>query len=170
MLFVNEVFISAILLAPAQHHQRQHQHPVPPSYNRQGVQPQHHPVPNPQFQHNKQGMHQPQHNPLVPFDKEHWDRSKDYHLKHGHKFKYGYYYPGYKHYHWDRCHWDKNYGCWLYHDPCCLKWYYWCAPHYCYYPVEYCPIKTYTFGYEPNPTPPQDFVQPSVPYDDNGDG
>lgn len=67
----------------------------------------------------------------------------NYHLTFGKKFEHGYYYPGKSHSHWSYWCWDKRYGCNLYYDPCLCCYYYFCVPDGCYYPVTYCPYKSY---------------------------
>jgi hypothetical protein len=44
-----------------------------------------------------------------------------------------------------------------------LTWYYWCAPHYAFYPVTYVPLGTYSFPYVANPTPPATLPEPPPP-------
>lgn len=61
----------------------------------------------------------------------------------GRPFSHGYYYQGGNHYHWRYRQWDARYGCYCYYDPSCTTWYYWCQPDSCYYPVNYCPYRTY---------------------------
>jgi hypothetical protein len=72
-------------------------------------------------------------------------RYANYHRTHGTRFSHGYCYYGRTHYHWSRQCWDTRYGCTCYFDPCCNCWYYWCEPVGCYYPVSYCPYRTYCF-------------------------
>jgi hypothetical protein len=91
-----------------------------------------------------QWQHQPGHHApgnVRPYWRpENRNFQQNYYLRHGHNFQYGYYYLGHNHMHWSRVIWDQRYGCYLYYDPWLLKWYYWCAPHNCYYPVEYAPV------------------------------
>jgi len=70
----------------------------------------------------------------------------NYHVNHGVRFSGGYYYRGRSHYHWSYQRFDARYGCTCYFDPCCSTWYYWCQPAGCYYPVSYCPYRTYVFS------------------------
>jgi hypothetical protein len=110
----------------AQHKSGGHQHSVP--------------MPRPatsQWQH--QPGHYSHHTPPY-WQPQHRNFQQNYYLRHGHNFQYGYYYLGHNHMHWSRVIWDQRYGCYLYYDPWLLKWYYWCAPHNCYYPVEYAPV------------------------------
>ena len=67
----------------------------------------------------------------------------NYHLQHGTKFSQGYYFKGKQHTHWTSRSFDKRYGCWTYYCPSTCCSYYWCEPACCYYPVSYCPYKTY---------------------------
>ena len=85
----------------------------------------------------------------------------NYHTKFGRPFRFGYYYYGFRHNHWSAHYWDTRYGTYLYYDPFALAWYYWCAPHYSFYPVSYVPFNNYSFPYEPNPMPP--IVPPPPP-------
>jgi hypothetical protein len=68
---------------------------------------------------------------------------KNYHVTHGTRFHHGYYYRGRNHSHWRCWRWDARYGCICYWDPSVCVWYYWCQPDSCYYPVSYCPYRTY---------------------------
>jgi len=70
----------------------------------------------------------------------------NYHLSHGKKFEHGYFYEGKYHQHWSYSYLDKRYGTYLYYDPCCYSFYYYCAPKACYYPVSYCPYQTYCWN------------------------
>jgi hypothetical protein len=70
---------------------------------------------------------------------------KDYHLKYGVSFKYGYYYKGKEHYHWSYSCYSERYGCTIYWCPCSCCWYYWCRPYDCYYPISYCPTGVYAY-------------------------
>jgi hypothetical protein len=63
--------------------------------------------------------------------------------QHGTKFEHGYFYKGRNHSHWTQHRFDSRYGCEVYFDPFCTSWYYWCEPAHCYYPVSYCPYRTY---------------------------
>ena len=67
----------------------------------------------------------------------------NYHLTNGTRFDHGYFYRGRSHSHWSSQRYDARYGCTCYYDPCCSTWYYWCQPANCYYPVSYCPYRTY---------------------------
>jgi len=71
-------------------------------------------------------------------------RPSNYYLTYGKSFHHGYYYPGKYHDHWSYRFWDWRYGCNLYYDSglCC---YYYCLPDQCYYPVSYCPYKSYAW-------------------------
>lgn len=70
---------------------------------------------------------------------------KNYHVHHGYKFEHGYYYKGWNHRHWTTYQWSPTYGTYIYYDPYVTAWYYWSEPDNCYYPVTYCPHKTYSF-------------------------
>jgi hypothetical protein len=65
-------------------------------------------------------------------------RYSNYNLTHGTKFAHGYFYRGRDHFHWSLHRYDSRYGCECYFDPSCSRWYYWCQPDSCYYPVSYC--------------------------------
>jgi hypothetical protein len=69
--------------------------------------------------------------------------NSSYHLQHGTKFSQGYFFKGKQHTHWTSRSFDKRYGCWTYYCPSTCCSYYWCEPACCYYPVTYCPYKTY---------------------------
>jgi len=69
--------------------------------------------------------------------------TNNYHLQHGNKFSQGYFYKGKQHTHWTSRSYNKQYGCWTYYCPSTRCSYYWCEPACCYYPVSYCPYKTY---------------------------
>ena len=76
----------------------------------------------------------------------------------GVKFDNGYFYKGKNHDHWGPIRWDLRYGCYCFWDPCVASWYYWCEQDNCYYPVSFCPYRTYcNVGIaevaEPAPTP-----------------
>jgi hypothetical protein len=62
----------------------------------------------------------------------------------GVKFAKGIFYKGKNQNHWGLIRWDLRYGCYCYWDPCVLEWYYWCEQDDCYYPVSYCPFRTYS--------------------------
>jgi hypothetical protein len=62
----------------------------------------------------------------------------------GVKFDKGIFYKGKNQNHWGLIRWDLRYGCYCYWDPCVLVWYYWCEKDDCYYPVSYCPYRTYS--------------------------
>lgn len=70
---------------------------------------------------------------------------KDYHLKCGKKFWFGYCYSGKHHCHWSDCCWWDSYGCYVYWCPSICVWYYWCEPDECFYPVTYCPDGCYVY-------------------------
>jgi hypothetical protein len=72
---------------------------------------------------------------------------KNYHLRHGKRFRFGWYFKGFWHRHWTRCVWNPRYRTYCYWCPCTLQWYYWCQPQGCYYPVTYCPTGTYNYDY-----------------------
>lgn len=72
-------------------------------------------------------------------------RYTNYHLTYGTRFAYGYCYYGRQHNHWSICRYDARYGCNCYYDPYACNWYYWCEPAACYYPVTYCPYRTYAW-------------------------
>src|SRR5260370_29431180 len=72
-----------------------------------------------------------------------YGRYSNYHVNYGTRFAHGYYYSGYGHNHWSYSRYDARYGCTCYYDPFCSAWYYWCEPASCYYPVTYCPYRTY---------------------------
>jgi hypothetical protein len=55
----------------------------------------------------------------------------------GQRFKYGYYYSGYQHRHWNKWYYSSTYKCPIYWDVSTSAWYYWCAPKACYYPTSY---------------------------------
>ena len=73
----------------------------------------------------------------------HLNKSGNYMQMHGTKFAQGYKYQGKNHTHWTQRRFDRRYNCECYFDPCCSAWYYWCQPDCCYYPVSYCPYRTY---------------------------
>ncbi len=86
----------------------------------------------------------------------------NYHKTFGKRFKNGWYYSGWRHNHWSRHFWDNRYGCYLYLDPNVNTYFYWCAPHYRFYPVSYVPVGLgYVYPYDPNPQPPA--VEPPPP-------
>lgn len=70
-------------------------------------------------------------------------RFANYHLTYGRKFDFGYCYFGQNHSHWASTSFYEPFGCNIYFCPCTQVWYYWCAPHGCYYPVSYCPTGSY---------------------------
>ncbi len=72
-------------------------------------------------------------------------RFHNYHLTHARKFDFGYCYFGNTHAHWASTVWSAELGCTVYYCPSTLCWYYWCAPHNCFYPVTHCPLGTYAF-------------------------
>ncbi|HXG12792.1 MAG TPA: hypothetical protein VNK04_23740 [Gemmataceae bacterium] len=69
----------------------------------------------------------------------------DYLVKHAKKCHFGWCYPGSYHCHWGHCCWSPVYGCTIYWCPYTCGYFYWCAPHGCYYPVTYCPTGTYAY-------------------------
>jgi hypothetical protein len=73
--------------------------------------------------------------------------SKRYHWRHGKRFRFGWYYPGFWHRQWTRCVWIPRYRTYCYWDPYTTQYYYWCQPRNCYYPVTYCPTGSYNYEY-----------------------
>jgi hypothetical protein len=71
------------------------------------------------------------------------NKINNYHLQHGTKFEHGYFYKGKNHQHWGETRFDHRYGCNIYWDSCLSIWFYWCERDICYYPVSYCPYRTY---------------------------
>ncbi len=63
----------------------------------------------------------------------------------GQKFSGGYFYPGRNYNHWSSRCWNPNYNCYTYWCPTTSCSYYWCQPDNCFYPVSYCPYRTYTW-------------------------
>lgn len=84
----------------------------------------------------------------------------NYHINNGLRFRFGFYYNGFNHNHWSYHYWDTRYGTYLYYDPYALQYYYWCAPHFRFYPITYAPVG-YAFPYVANPVPPP--VPPPTP-------
>lgn len=70
---------------------------------------------------------------------------KDYHLTHGTKASFGFFYRGHNHHHWSHRYWNDRYGCYCYFCPYTSCYYYWCAPDNCYYPVTYSPYGSYAY-------------------------
>lgn len=107
---------------------------------------------------------QPQgHKPYLPATGAKPDRR--YFAQHGQRFKHGYYYTGHVHPHWSYHYWDKRYGAFLYYDPGVETYYYWCAPHYRYYPVSYLPAGCrYDYDYEETPKKPDNPPPAPPPY------
>lgn len=68
---------------------------------------------------------------------------KDYHQNHGTKFDHGYFYKGKNHDHWGETRFDRRFGCNVYFDRGLAAWFYWCERDICFYPVSYCPYRTY---------------------------
>jgi hypothetical protein len=68
---------------------------------------------------------------------------KDYHMSHGTKFEHGYFYKGKNHEHWGEIRFDHRYNTRIYFDRGLERWFYWCERDVCYYPVTYCPYRTY---------------------------
>jgi hypothetical protein len=68
---------------------------------------------------------------------------KDYHLSHGTKFEHGYFYKGRNHEHWGEIRFDHRYNTRIYFDRGLDRWFYWCERDVCFYPVTYCPYRTY---------------------------
>jgi hypothetical protein len=81
--------------------------------------------------------------PINKFAKIESVKVNDYHLTHGVKFAQGTHYKRKNHQHWTLVRWDLRYGCYCYWDPYVSVWYYWCEQDVCYYPVSYCPYRTY---------------------------
>lgn len=128
------------------------------------AQPPHHKKSAPPPVHKTTGpVHRPAHvKPIAPVHTTRFT-GKHYHHRHGHQFRYGFYYRGFNHNHWTRHYWDARYGTFLYYDPYALAWYYWCAPHYTFYPVAYVPLGVYAFPYVANPQPPAILPEPPPP-------
>jgi hypothetical protein len=82
----------------------------------------------------------------------------NYFVQYGRPFHHGYFYPGRVHRHWSYCYWDARYRTYLYFDPCLRSYYYFCPRDTCYYPVSYCPYRTYSWGCTPAAGP----VDPAV--------
>jgi hypothetical protein len=104
--------------------------------------------------------------PAYSASRAHSGQYTNYHQTYGTKFAYGYFYRGRNHAHWSYQRWDSRYGCNCYYDPCCTCWYYWCEPVSCYYPVSYCPYRTYCWStevVEPEYTQPVAVQVPSSP-------
>lgn len=88
----------------------------------------------------------------------------NYHTVNGVRFRFGFFYNGFNHNHWSTHYWDTRYGAYLYYDPYATAWYYWCAPHFRFYPVTYAPLG-YAFPFVPNPVAPA-VPPPPPPVDD----
>ena len=71
--------------------------------------------------------------------------AKDYNLKFGKKYDFGWCYKGKYHDHWTCCCWLDECGCTCYWCPCTLVWYYYCVPDDCWYPVTYYPYGVYVW-------------------------
>jgi hypothetical protein len=69
----------------------------------------------------------------------------NYHLTYGTPFAGGYFYKGKDHSHWSHTRWFEQYGCTCYWCPCTSRYYYWCQPDGCYYPVSHCPYGKYSW-------------------------
>ena len=104
---------------------------------------------------------------------------KNYHLRYGKRFRFGWYFRGFGHRHWTRCVWIPRYRTYCYWCPCTLQYYYWCQPRNCYYPVTYCPTGSYNYDYsgapavDPAADPAAANVDPNVAGsadDSNADG
>jgi hypothetical protein len=61
----------------------------------------------------------------------------NYHVTHGTQFKYGNFYKGRFHYHWNSWCWNTKYNCYFYWCPSTCCYYYWNEPSCCYFPVSY---------------------------------
>jgi hypothetical protein len=46
---------------------------------------------------------------------------------------------------WVRRCWDDRCGCYIYWFPGSASWWYWCVPDRCYYPLDYCPYRIYSW-------------------------
>lgn len=77
----------------------------------------------------------------------------NYHINNGVRFRNGFYYNGFNHNHWSHHYWDTRYGAYLYYDPYAVQYFYWCAPHFRFYPVTYAPVG-YVFPYVAVPVAP----------------
>jgi len=104
----------------------------------------------------------------------------NYNLRFGRRNTWGWSYPGSNHRHWSRCLWNVSLGCYTYYCPNTLGYYYWCAPHNCYYPTTYCPTGSYDYAFadvpveeiapveeEMGPIGPNEFVDPNEGFDPN---
>lgn len=89
-----------------------------------------------------------------------------YYARHGHRFRDGYWYQGYRHSHWSYHYYDRRYGAYLYYDPGVKVYYWWCAPHFRYYPVSYLPAGMhYGTDYEEEPKEPKTPPPAPPPYE-----
>jgi len=60
----------------------------------------------------------------------------NYHLRHGHKFEFGYFYKGRHHHHWSHSRWHHRLHCQVYFDGGLRCWYFYCPRTNCYYPLS----------------------------------
>jgi hypothetical protein len=84
----------------------------------------------------------------------HGSRSASQHYRYGHGSPYntGYhkdyhvpYYQGVHNHFWSSRSWSSRYGCYVYWCPQTYRWFYWCEPFGCYYPIEHCPTGRYAY-------------------------
>jgi hypothetical protein len=80
---------------------------------------------------------------------------RDWHLTHGVKFSGGYLYGGKRQPHWAFRYWNPRLRCWSYWDPGTLRFYYWCAPDACYYPMTTCPSGRFDYDDDGDPSVPR---------------
>jgi hypothetical protein len=71
---------------------------------------------------------------------------RPYYVTYATPFKFGYFYPGFNHNHWQSRTWSDRYRCFMYFDPGLNCSFYWCGPDNCFYPVTYCPYGRYNFA------------------------
>ncbi len=105
------------------------------------------------------------HRPYLAKQRVEGARASAYHRDHGHRFKHGWWFDGFRHPHWSHHYWDARYGAWLYYDPGLTTYYYWCAPHYRFYPVSYVPLNNYSYDFEEEPKPPATPPPAPPPYE-----
>lgn len=101
------------------------------------------------------------------------NRTSDYHLKHGqtfhrrHNMPGRYFYSGHRHHHWTYWTFDNRYGTFLYWDKWTKNYFYWCAPHNRYYPIDHAPLgyvfPQRRFGVAPIPEPQKELPPPPPP-------
>jgi hypothetical protein len=87
--------------------------------------------------HSMSKPHNTQYHNYSSYKSSSYKSYQNYNKKFGYQFKYGWYYKGKNHQHWNYCYWSPSWGCYFYLDPCCNSYYYWCASQCCYYPVSY---------------------------------